>query len=96
MDINLDDPTQRKYIDWGHVAFADSHTDELSEKLNKIRMDDLKQLTEKYFLIETWKEIPSNAEQGHIRFTNETIQKYPKYEKREFIIQNVFCVAELK
>jgi 2-polyprenyl-3-methyl-5-hydroxy-6-metoxy-1,4-benzoquinol methylase len=96
MDINLDDPIQRKYIDWGHVAFAESHTDELSEKLNKIRMDDLKQLTEKYFLIETWKEIPSNAEQGHIRFTNAIIRKYPKYEKREFMIQNIFCVAEVK
>ena len=96
MDINLDDPIQRKYIDWGHLALAESHTDELSEKLNKIRMDDLKQLTENYFIIDTWKEIPSNSEQGRIRFTNEILHKYPKYKKSEFMIQNVFCVAAVK
>ena len=96
MDINLDDPIQRKYIDWGHVAFAESHTDELSEKLNKIRMDELRRLTEDYFTIETWKEIPSNPEQGRNRFANEILNKYPKYKKREFMIQNVFCVAEVK
>ena len=96
MDIDLDDPIQSKYIDWGHVTLAESHTDELSKNLNKIRIDDLRCLTEKYFKIETWKEIPSKPEQGCIRFTNEIIDKYPKYEKREFIIQNVFCVAKVK
>ena len=96
MDIDLDDPIQRKYIDWGHVVLAESHTDELSKNLNKIRIDELRRLTEKYFKIETWKEIPSKPEQGCIRFTNEIINKYPKYEKREFMIQNVFCVAKLK
>ncbi len=96
MDINLNDPIQRKYIDWGHVALAESHTDELSEKLNKIRMHELRRLTEDYFTIETWKEIPSKPEQGYNRFTNEILTKYPKYEKKDFMIQNVFCVATLK
>lgn len=95
-DIDLENPTHRKYIDWGHVAFAESHTDELSKKLNKIRMDDLRRLTEKYYSVEIWREIPSNPEQGCLRFTNEILEKYPEYEKREFMIQNVFCVARSK
>lgn len=96
MDIDLDDPIQCKYIDWGHVKLAERHTDELSKQLNKIRVDELRCLTEKYFKIETWQEIPSKPEQGGLRFTNEILNKYPKYEKKEFIIQNVFCVAIVK
>ena len=96
MDIDMDDPMQRKYVDWGHVALAETHTDELSQSLNKIRMDDLRRLTEKYFAIENWEEIPSKREQGRARLNDEILHKYPNYQKREFIIQNVLCIAGMK
>jgi SAM-dependent methyltransferase len=95
-DIDYGDINQLKYLDWNHVAFAESRQDELSKKLNKIRINELKSITNDKFVIETWKEIPSKNKQGFNRFSEEILRKYPKYDKEEFTTQNIFCVARLK
>ena len=94
--IDTEDPTQTQYMDWEHIQLANSRTDKLSKKLNKIRIRDLRTLTEKYFTILTWREVRSDPQQGLLRFSDDLLIKYPHYEKKEFLTQHVFCVATIK
>ncbi len=95
-DINLNDKKQLEYIDWGHLRFANTYDDKLSMKLNKIKIDQLFELTNKYFDIEMWNEICSKDKEGVNRLTNEILKKYDKYSKRDLTTQHVFCIGRLK
>jgi len=95
-DIDMDDPHQCTRIDWKHLERSYKDGNESYDGLNMIRLDDLKSLTRKYFQIETWKEVPSKAEQGSERFNDSIPARYPEYEKREFLVQHAFCVAKLR
>ena len=95
-DIDPDDPFQRELIDWKHVATFDCQTDALSKKLNKIRIKELKLLTQKFFKIEQWSEVPIKPENGLFRFTDEILRAHPRFTKTELLTQHVFCIASLK
>lgn len=94
--IDPGDPEQKRYIDWEHLKLADSRSDILSKKLNKIRLQDLRRLTKKYFTILDWQEIRTDPGRGSLRLTGEILRKYPQYKKKEFLIQNVICLAKVK
>ena len=95
-DINLSDKNQLKYIDWGHLSFAKNSNDKLSKKLNKITINQLLVMTEKYFEIEIWDEIISRPKEGIDRLTDEILKKHHEYSKKDLATQHIFCVGNLK
>jgi SAM-dependent methyltransferase len=95
-DINLSDKNQLKYIDWNHLNFAKTSNDKLAKKLNKITINQLLVMTEKYFEIEIWDEIISRPKEGIDRLTDEILKKHHKYSKKDLATQHIFCVGNLK
>ncbi|BBO73546.1 hypothetical protein DSCW_09630 [Desulfosarcina widdelii] len=95
-DIKKNDPIQKNYIDWKHLEIPYDKNSELFKKLNRISIDQLKKLTQKYFLIETWNEIKSTKEYGIERLTPEIIKRHDCYTKKELSIQHIFCIATIK
>jgi SAM-dependent methyltransferase len=95
-DIKVDNPEHQKFVDWNHLSFNGGPDHYLSRGLNKIRMEELRDLTSGLFEILEWREIPSSEEQGGARLTTEIMARHPELEDREFRTQNVFCVAKHK
>ena len=95
-DIDPADPEQSKYIDWAHLALDAPSHHYISQKMNRIRLDELRELTARYFNIVSWKERPSKENKGRGRLTPEILARYPQYSERELTTQNVFCIAERK
>lgn len=89
-DINVSDPEQLNYIDWNHLTFDPPEGHYFRRALNKIRLDDLKILTERYFNIQIWDEI----ENDFGRLTDEIIQRALPITRRELVVSNVYCVAK--
>lgn len=94
--IDLDDAAQLEVIDWNHLSYNPSPDHYLARGLNRIRLDELIALTEKYFEIEVKDEIPSSPKVGAGRLTDEIRQRHPQYDDRELTTQNLFCVATVR
>jgi SAM-dependent methyltransferase len=92
-EIDPDDPAQRKFLDWNHLELDPETEASLAGKLNRIRLDEIRALTERFFDIDTWDEIPSGPDRGAGRLTDEIRRRFPQYSEREFIVQNVLCRA---
>lgn len=92
-DIDETDPKQRMLIDWRHLDFQAPADHYLSYGLNKIRLDELKELTARLFEIETWDEIESNELHGKSRLTGDIMARHSKYSERELRTQGVYCVG---
>lgn len=94
--IDLTDPGQQEMVDWGHVDYDPAPEHYIARGLNRIRLDDLKALTERLFDIEVCEERPSRPETGLGRLTDEVRERYPYLEDRDFETQNLFCIAKVK
>lgn len=94
--IDLSDPGQRELIDWGHVSFDPPQEHYIARGLNRIRLDEIIALTEKYFDIEIAEERPSKPKTGLGRLTDEIRQAHPHLDDRDFETQNLFCIARVK
>ncbi len=95
-DIDPADPEQRKYVDWAHLSFDPPPDHYISRGLNRIRLDELRELTQCYFDIRVWEERPSTEKNGRRRLTPEILARCPQYSERELTTQNVFCIADRK
>jgi 2-polyprenyl-3-methyl-5-hydroxy-6-metoxy-1,4-benzoquinol methylase len=84
---------QAEVVDWAHVHFQPGAHDWIARTQNRIRLDDLRALTERYFRIERWEETESTAEQGRDRLTPEILGRYPEFSRRELLTRAVFIVA---
>jgi len=91
--IDLTDSRQQQLVDWGHLSPAMMRDEALSRIVNRIRLDDLRALTVRFFEIETWDERPSDRERGGERLTQAVLRRYPEYSERELRTQGVFCRA---
>jgi len=91
--IDPDDPKQKNFIDWAHLTFEVPPNHYTVTKLNRIRLDDLKILTEKYFHIDTWVEKPIDEERGAERLTDEIRMRNSCYTERELTTQAAFCLG---
>jgi SAM-dependent methyltransferase len=92
-EIDPDDPTQRQFCDWAHLDFTPRPDHPIGRSLNRVRLDEIRELTELYFEIERWDERPSNERQGKGRLTAEIRARHLMYSERELSVQNVLCVA---
>ncbi|MEQ8964370.1 MAG: TylF/MycF/NovP-related O-methyltransferase [Azospirillaceae bacterium] len=90
------DPEQQQLMDWNHLDFEPPEGHYFHRGLNRIRLDDLRALTERFFDIDTWEERPSKTHQGAGRLTPEIKARHPEYTERELTTQNVFCIARHK
>lgn len=61
-DIDLSDPEQRQYVDWGHIGFEPPLGHDFLTNLNRLRIHEVREFTEKHFDIVQWDLIPSKAE----------------------------------
>ena len=87
------DPGQATYVDWAHVGFDPPPGHYLREHLNRIRLDDLRAVTERHFRILSWHEDASLPRVGGLRLTPAIMARYPHLSERELRTQTVFCVA---
>jgi len=93
-DIDPVSPEQKRYIDWNHLLMGpDKEATYLKSQVNRIRLDDLRALTEKHFQIETWYEREIDDRRGAGRLTGEIRARYPQLTVRELTTQGVFCKA---
>lgn len=92
-EIDPDDPVKRQFYDWAHLDFTPRPDHPIGRSLNRVRLDEIRELTERCFEIERWEERPSNERQGKRRLTAEIQARHPIYSERELSVQNVLCVA---
>ncbi len=57
---SLSDTTQKQFVDWAHIRFDAPEGHYFHRGLNKIKLDDLRELVERDYDIETWDELPSD------------------------------------
>ena len=93
-DLRADDAEQRQFVDWAHLRFEPPPDHYFHSGLNRIRLDELRRLTEKHYIIETWNEIPTDEVRGGGRLTPQVLASHPEYSHRELSTQHVFCVAQ--
>ncbi|MEM9320657.1 MAG: class I SAM-dependent methyltransferase [Pseudomonadota bacterium] len=94
--IDATDPSQAEMLDWGHVEYAPAPEHYIARGLNRIRLDDLIALTERYFEIDIAEEKPSRPETGLGRLTDKVRGLYPYLTDRDFETQNLLCFATVK
>lgn len=94
--IKPGDPKQKEMMDWAHIAFDPPPEHYISRGLNRIMLDDLIALTEKYFDIEFSEEIPTRPENGALRITDGIRNRYPHLTDRDLLTQNLFCIARVR
>ena len=92
------DSDQALIYDWRHIAAWRSLPDDhyINTGLNKIRLDEIREVTERYFTIERWDEVNSNKA-TLARLTPEVLARVqetdPHLTERDLRVNAVFCVA---
>lgn len=94
--IDLAEPAQRELVDWGHVEYNPGPDHYIARGLNRIRLDELLEITERYFVIERADEVRSSADTGLHRLSDEIRARYPYLTDRDFQTQNLLCVATVR
>jgi SAM-dependent methyltransferase len=95
-EIDSSDPEQKDYVDWAHLDFDAPEGHYFRRGLNRIRLHELWELTEKYFDILEWTCKASSSEQGADRLTEEIRARHPDLDDEDFLTQNVFVRASPK
>ncbi|MAE97123.1 MAG: hypothetical protein CL910_20940 [Deltaproteobacteria bacterium] len=88
------DPEQARFVDWNHLDL-DSQSESYFDSIwvNRIRLHELRALTEKHFEVETWDEVETDEGRGGGRLTPAILARHPAYTERELLTQGVFCRA---
>jgi len=94
--IDPNDPEQKKYMDWAHIRFTPPEGHYFWRGLNKIKVDELKDIVARRYEIEVWNEIPSSEKNGGSRLTDNIVARFPELTRRDLAVHNVFCVAAKK
>lgn len=94
--IREGDPEQARYLDWAHLEGTFPEDAYVMTKLNRLRLDQVRVLTERLFEIETWNPVPSEPEQGAGRLTEAIRKRHPELSEADFTTQSVSVVARKK
>jgi len=92
-DIKVGDDKQQRYVDWNHLQFVNEFDPAIERKVNKIRIEELRELTKQLFTIEEWRLTPTKPKEGGGRLTEEIRARWSQYGSEELTTQSVFCVA---
>ncbi|WP_432477645.1 methyltransferase [Nocardioides sp. GXQ0305] len=95
------DPRHQLVYDWRHVNAVDDVADDhyIKTNLNRVRLDELREITERYFDIVRWDEIPS-SDATLSRLTPQVLARVrdsvPDITERELSVNAVLGVARLR
>ena len=94
-DIDPESADQATRIDWRHLLDKPLPDAYSADTLNRIRIDELRSLTERFFQIEEWEEHPTHGFLIHQRLTSEVEDDLLRrgFTRRELTTQSVHCVA---
>ncbi|WP_183097643.1 methyltransferase [Nocardioides pelophilus] len=99
--LDLSSPAHTAVYDWRHIDLLPDLPPghRYLTGLNRIRLDELRAITERYFDIERWDEIPSSAATLD-RFTPEILDRVrrtiPDLTERDLVVHAVLAVARPK
>lgn len=85
-----DDPDHRLYADWKHVKFEPDENHPFRTNLNRLRLDDLRGIVERYFVIEEWQEVEDSARVRE-RLTPAIEAELADYTRRDLLVKHVIC-----
>lgn len=99
--LDLNNPEHLKVYDWNHIdnvgGLPEDHY--FKTHLNRVRLAEIREITERYFDIVTWEERPSSPETLE-RLTPEIVERVrktlPDMTEQELKTNVVFCVARPK
>ena len=86
-DYNPNIPEHNKVIDWKHLE--PSHPCYNDRNLNRVRLRDIYDLTNKYFIIKEWKE----SRMANERLTASIRDKYSKYNLNELLSRTIYVTC---
>jgi SAM-dependent methyltransferase len=92
--IQPGDPLQASYVDWAHLESPHSADSYVMTKLNRLRLSELRAITERYFRITVWQPTASARDQGIERLTADIMRRHADLTREDFTTQNVFVVAQ--
>ena len=96
VDIDDNDPEQLKYLDWAHLDFDPPEGHAFLRRLNRLRLHEVREITERHYDILEWTPITSSPAQGLGRLTPAIVARHPELAEQEFTTQHVFCRATPK
>jgi len=82
-----DDPEQAKHVDWRHLE--PTHPDYSNRNFNRVRVQDLRDIINKYFEIIEW----TVSVEGLARLTPDLRHKWRKYTLDELLGQNIYVTG---
>lgn len=94
--IRPGDPDQARFLDWAHLEGAFPADSYVMTKLNRLRLAEVRALTEKQFEIEVWQTTPSTPDQGAGRLTDAIRSRHPGLSEADFTTQSAWVVARKK
>jgi SAM-dependent methyltransferase len=89
-------PEHQRFADWAHLTGDHAPDHYVMTKLNRLRLDEVKAITEQHFEIETARTFPSTVNQGAGRLTDAIRARHPELTEADLTTQSLFCVARLK
>jgi SAM-dependent methyltransferase len=99
--LNVDDPRHRLVYDWRHIDAVPDLPDDhyMRTNLNRVRLDELRDVLERHFEIVRWEEIPSSPATLE-RLTPDVLERVrrtvPDLTERELSVNAVLGVARAR
>lgn len=99
--LDEDNPDHRLVYDWRHIEIVDDLPDNhyFKTSLNRVRLDEIHEITSRYFEIEEWTE-QNSSKATLARLTPEIVDRVrktvPDMTEREMSVNVVFCRARIK
>ena len=97
--LDVSDEEQKRFFDWAHVYDVDQFKNDhyINTSLNKITLNQLRDIVDKYFEIEVWEEKKS-ANDVLARLTEDIESKvynrFPNLTRNDLEVNVVLCVAK--
>lgn len=99
--LDESDPRHQRIYDWRHLSEEPEPplSRMVQSSLNRVRLDELRALVEKHYVIDAWEETPS-SDPAVARLTPEVVarvrEKIPDITERELTVNTVLVVAHPK
>lgn len=93
-EIDPSDSGQKSLVDWNHLTWTPP-SDHYVSGLNRVRLGDLMAAVERHFTVEVLEETKSTPATGLGRLKPEIQAQHPELTERDFLVQNVVCVARI-
>lgn len=91
--VDMTNPDHQQYGDWAHIGLTPPNDHPLSTQLNRIRLNDLRAVTEQHFEIVEW--TPIEDSKGVKARLTPAIEKASKgFSRDELLTSQVICLAE--